>query len=187
MLHGQIERQINRIERDLPQIKEENDTMTLAHRVWERFLEAVKRSQIERLRRWHRDIRMREVIQDYCVHRARRDGSEEVVQELEELRKETENPLFNEALEAVIDQYRTWHEYNAHQMSVVKNEHAQLIDMVEYTIANLVSLNMEIDILKDMRAKGIIAENVFADIYQYYDRLHFEKEDMLLHYRGKGI
>lgn len=187
MLHGQIERQINRIERDLPQIKEENETMTLAHRVWERFLEAVKRSQIERLRRWHRDIRMREVIQDYCVHRARRDGSEEVVQELEELRKETENPLFNEALEAVIDQYRTWHEYNAHQMSVVKNEHAQLIDMVEYTIANLVSLNMEIDILKDMRAKGIIAENVFADIYQYYDRLHFEKEDMLLHYRGKGI
>ncbi|MBI5913063.1 hypothetical protein HY839_01330 [Candidatus Azambacteria bacterium] len=188
MLHGKIERQINRIERDLPQIREENDEMVpLVRRIRQLCLDVMRRSRNNRIRQWYSDIKMREIIQDYSTHRARRDGSEGVVGELEELLRESDSPLFTEALETVIEQYRTWHDYNAHQMREVKREHPQLVELVEYTIANLVSLNMEMNILTEMRAKGIIAENVFADVYQYYDRLHLEKEDLLLHYRGRSV
>jgi len=68
----------------------------------------------------------------------------------------------------------------------VRDTHPKLAELVEYTIANLISLDLEIETLKELRAKGIIAENVFADVYEYYDNLHLEKEDTLLHYHKKS-
>lgn len=181
MLHNKIERQIDRIERNLPQTREEQGSPFLL-RAKEFFLGIMGRTKNNALRKWHDDIRAREVIQDYCVHRARKEGSEEVEKELKELQQESDSPLLNKALAAVIAQYGKWYIHNTEQMSAIRQTHPELIELVEYTIANLVSLNMEMEILKDMRAKGIIAENVFADVYQYYDRLHLEKEHTLLHY-----
>ncbi|MCR4322655.1 MAG: sodium:proton antiporter [Candidatus Azambacteria bacterium] len=186
MLHGQIERQVNRIERDLPQIREK-EKLPLTQYIQDFFLKKLKRVKITTVQKWHDDMRAREVVQDYCVHRARREGSEEVEKELEGLQKESDSVLFNEALSAVIAQYRKWHVYNSRQMDLIKQARPQLVEKVEYTIANLISLNMEMEILKDMRAKGIIAENVFADVYQYYDRLHLEKEHALIHYHEKRL
>lgn len=184
MLDAQIERQVNRIERNIPQITEE-DVLSLSARVQKACLSAMQRSSNAFLRRWSDDIALREVIQDYCVHRARKESSQEVAHELEELRRESDNALFNEALESVIDQYQTWHDYNTRQMDMVRQAHPELTELVEYTIANLISLDMEMETLKELRAKGIIAENVFADVYQYYDALHLEKEDTLVHYHKK--
>ena len=62
MLHGQVERQINRIERNLPQIREENEAMSFARHVRQRCLDAVKRLRSHRLQQWHRDITTRGII-----------------------------------------------------------------------------------------------------------------------------
>lgn len=184
-LNAQIERQINRIERNLPQISGDGG-VTFALRARNICLAAMRRSPSAFLRRWSDDIAARDVIQDYCVHRARRQGCGEVVDELEELRRESDNALMNEALDSVIAQYRTWKEYNTRQMEMVRAAHSDLANVAEYTIANLISLDMEMETLKELREKGIIAENVYSDIYQYYDSLHLEKEDKLLHYHQKA-
>ena len=185
MLDAQIERQINRIERNLPQVNEENG-ISFVSRARQAFLAALKRSQNAFLQRWSADIEARDIIQDYCVHRARKQSSGRVAQDLWDLCRESDSKIFNDAIEPVIDQYRTWHDYNAHQVQLVRDTHPKLAELVEYTIANLISLDLEIETLKELRAKGIIAENVFADVYEYYDNLHLEKEDTLLHYHKKS-
>ena len=183
-LSAQIERQINRIERNLPQVDESNG-VSLAMKVRKECLARMSRSRSAFLRRWSSDIGARDIIQDYCVHRARRQSSEDVVHELEDLRNESDNALLNGALDAVIDQYRAWKDYNTRQMAMVGQAYPDLAKLAEYTIANLVSLDMEMETLKELREKGIIAENVYANLYEYYDSLHLEKEDKLLHYHKK--
>lgn len=183
LLSHKIERQMERIERRMPQVKDDGRTVPVLTRLKRYLVSEIGRSQIPFIRRWHETLLLREKIQKYCLHRARKISSETVLVELEEMRREMENAAYQEAARTVLEQYRAWQSDNINKMNTTKQAVPELVDMIEYTIANLVSLNFEIDTLKEMRAKGIVPDNVYADVIEYYERLHLEKENKLLHYR----
>lgn len=182
VLHHKIERQTERILRNVPQIRDDEATVPF-RRLKQVLLGFLLRFKTPFFKHWQETIKTRELIQNYCMHRARKISAERVLEELEQMNTQGDNGLYHEASQAIIRQYRKWYEDNTNKMNAIKHEHPKLVETVEYTIANLASLSMEMEILKDMRAKGIIPENVFLDVYEYYERLHLEKENVLLHYR----
>lgn len=182
VLHHKIERQTERILRNAPQIRDDEATVPF-RRLKQVLLGFLWRFKTHFFKHWQETIKTRELIQNYCMHRARKISAERVLEELEQMNIQGDNGLYHEASQAIIRQYRKWYEDNMNKMNAIKHEHSKLVGTVEYTIANLASLSMEMEILKDMRAKGIIPENVFSDVYEYYERLHLEKENALLHYR----
>ncbi|OGD31561.1 hypothetical protein A3C91_04590 [Candidatus Azambacteria bacterium RIFCSPHIGHO2_02_FULL_52_12] len=185
MLNHKIERQTERILRNAPQVRDDAALVPF-RRLKGILLGFVWRLRIPSLGNWERTIKIREVVQNYCMYRARKMSAERVLDELERMSGQGEDNLYREAARAAAQQYRKWQEDNIHKMNAIKHENPKLIETIEYTIASLASLGMEMEILKEMRAKGIMPENVFFDVYEYYERLHLEKENTLLYYRKRA-
>ena len=185
MLNHKIERQIERISRHTPQVRDDTTEVPF-RKAKDIVLGFIWRLDIPSLKNWEETIRTREVVRNYCVYRARKISAERVFDVLEHMSKQEENLVYQEAAHEVIRQYRKWHDDNTHKMNAIKHENPKLVETIEYTIANLASLGMEMEILKEMREKGIMPENVFSDVYEYYERLHLEKENTLLYYRKRA-
>ncbi len=182
MLNHKIERQIERIVHHVPQVRDDSSQVPF-RRLKGALLSFVWRLNISSIKDWEEILKTREVIRNYCIHRARKISSERVLDILRDMSKQEENDLYREAAHEVIRQYQKWYDDNIRKMNTVKHENPKLIEKIEYTIANLASLGMEMEILKEMREKGIMPENVFSDVNEYYERLHLEKENALLYYR----
>lgn len=185
MLNHKIERQIERITRRVPQIREDSSQVPF-RRLKNILLSFIGKLNTPSFHNWEETLTTRELIRNYCIHRARKISAERVLEVLETMSKQEENKLYREAAQEVIQQYQKWYDDNIHKMNSVKHENPKLAETIEYTIANLTSLGMEMAILKEMKEKGIMPENVFSDVHEYYERLHLEKENSLLYYRKKA-
>lgn len=184
VLNAKIERQIDRIERRAPQVRVKNGVnLPLEKRLVGIFYYVFKKFDYAPCRIICENIALSDAIHDYRVYRARKIAAVEVIGDLQEMMLQNEDDNYQKALVEIITQYKNWQVGNANKLEALKSVNPKLSDIVEYVIANMTSLGMEIDLLKDMYAKGIIPENVFNDVFQYYERLHLGKQNFLTQYK----
>lgn len=178
ILDGKLERQIDRIDRNIPQISKKIGSFHYIKRIKlfkDILLQKIPFAFAEKLRQ--RSI-LKEIVKNYSFYRARMIGAKKVLKDMQELCGDIEDLKYKKALNELIDQYGKWLQENTEKMKTFAEAHPKEITALEYILANLRSLNVEMEILKDMHKKGIVPENIFSDVFDYYQRLHKRKQNL---------
>ena len=178
VLKEKIDRQIDRIERHVPQTGVEGAGMRLAFREWERGLYRwIDRIPLHIVQRWSQIRKLREAIDYFEKLRARKIATEKALRELEHIH-ETYPFLHSSVIEQVQKQYKNWHDLALEKMRIMERENLLLVETIQYVLGNTVSIAMEAEILTDLREKGIISENVYVTVREFQDRLAAKKQNI---------
>ncbi|MEK7066897.1 MAG: cation:proton antiporter [Patescibacteria group bacterium] len=179
-LDAKIERQIDRIDRKMPQILEKKISFSHIKKIKDYSYWLLQSIQHPLAKKLSNRLKLSETIHDYILYRTRKFGSEEVLRELAELHEDANDTEHQKALQIIMAQYKKWRQENTERLGNIRQADPKLVAALEYTLANLSSLNTEIEILEDMHKKGIVSENIFSDVYEYYQRLYAQKQNLLL-------
>lgn len=179
LLNGKIERQIDRIDRGIPQVSEKKHFLP--------YLTFIRKLEHDILRKipigWTKKLSDRlvlaEIIKNYSLYRARVIGSKKVLKEVQELSGDINDHKYEKAVNEILRQYEEWLSENVEKMRIIAEANPKMVNALEYTFANLKSLYAEIKILEDMHKKGIVPENIFLDVHEYYQRLYARKQNLV--------
>ncbi len=183
-LNTKLNRQIKRLEANQPQ------TLPKKQKSFKNDFLKIKNLILQFLRN-HKilsnHIRKREIlslITRYRMIRARSLTAKEVVLQL---KKMMDLNIFSEteALKMVINQYKKFEQKNLKEMSQMKLEERDLIDLIDYSIANNSSIRLEKSILFELNQNGVISDKVHEEVSEYLSELIYKKSRIINKYLKK--
>lgn len=182
ILKDKIDRQIDRLERHMPQVSDVSKGARLAFWEWEQKINKfIDKIEISFVRQWSKNRKLNSDIEVYQKYRARKIAAEKAMIELDDI-EATNIFIDKEAIIEVKKQYEAWLNNSFRRMDEMQKKNPALIEAIQYVLGNTVSIALEQRILRDLYQKGILAENAYAEINEYLHNLIVEKHNVKKRY-----
>ncbi len=182
-LNTKLEKQINRLEKGKSQImtEEEKEKSRKLRKLKVKILEFL--SQIDLFKKLIIRSEIKDKITRYRMIRARALTAKEVVKQLKQLAK---LDIFSDkkAIEEVISQYKNFEEKNKKEAEKMKEQDPELINLIDYSIANNSLIRLEKSILSELHKNGVIADKIYDEVDDYLNDLIYKKTKKVI---GKYI
>ena len=178
ILKGKIERQIDRLERRVPQASEVGKGSRLA--LWElehRIYKFIDKIDLPVIKKWSENRKLDFEIEVYQKYRARKIAVEKAMKELDNITA-TRAFIDQAAIDDARKQYNYWFENSLKRLDEMEKKNPILIESIRFVIGNTVSIALEQKILRELLQKGILAENAYAEVNDYLHGLIVEKHDV---------
>ena len=181
ILNAKLDRQINRIQKGQSQLLSEDakDIELTIGKIKKKILEILKRNGI--FTELIKKNEVKEAIIRYKMIRARALIGKNVVKQLEKI------VLLNtfadkDALNKVIAQYKNFEHNNLKNMKKLKSKYPELVNLIEYAIANYSSIRLEKSLIFDLNQNGIIENHIYEEVNEYLDELIHKKTNIFKKY-----
>lgn len=178
ILKGKIDRQIDRLERRVPQASEVGKGSRLA--LWEleqRIYKFIDKIDLPSVKKWSENRKLDFEIEVYQKYRARKIAVEKAMKELDNITA-TRAFIDQAAIEDARKQYNYWFENSIKRLDEMEKKNPVLIESIRFVIGDTVSIALEQKILRELLQKGILAENAYAEVNDYLHGLIVEKHDV---------
>lgn len=183
ILKSKLDRQIDRLDRGLPQTGVEGGLRSTVFEWQQKFSRLVKKCPWASCQQFYEQQILNDFIDGYHLWRARKIGADRVLLELEEINKM--RGFFDEEVIANVQkQYQKWLANSQDRLHAFEQENQHLVESIQYVLGSTASVRLEHKLLLELHEKGLITENVFANLAQYFDELSFLKhrQDVLRYY-----
>ncbi|MEK7452669.1 MAG: sodium:proton antiporter [Patescibacteria group bacterium] len=173
-LNNKLDRQIKRIELGKPQFQ------SVEEKFFERYIDNFKKLFFKFLRekkiflRWIKKCEVSSYVVRYKQVRARSVLSREVIVQLNHI-KDTNVYSDNNAINDLISRYKEFEDNAISEMKRSRDGNSELVDLIDYSIANNTSIRFEKNLLLEMNQNGIISEKVYTEVDDYFSDLIHRK------------
>lgn len=178
ILKDKIDRQIDRLERKVPQASEVGKGSRLAFWEWEQIIyRFIDKIDISFVKKWSENRKLDFEIEVYQKYRARKIAVEKAMKELDNIAA-TRAFIDQAAIDAAREQYDYWLNNSLKRLDEMEKKNPVLIESIQFVIGNTVSIALEQKILRELYQKGILAENAYGEVNEYLHNLIVEKHDI---------